>query len=383
MPRISLLPTRFAPSKETLRVLNEREWICSFSGGKDSTTLVTWIEYLSRIGLVRPRGQKRLVLSDTTVEYPFLANLSNRMMTALTDSGWACEVVTPKIHEKLYNRIFGIGNTPVHPGNRSRMRWCTRATKIDPMSRFSKTIADDIIQLSGVRWGESETRDGKLKASGCQAGGECGLPEPGEGVYGPIITWKTCKVAEWLSGKAGDDISAAIPDLLPMMKELVGIYEMKEEQPGLFKTPPRVVTNMRFGCIGCPAITNEKITKSKLWRANPQWAHLRRIYDIWDALYANKNRCCRVRTAEFRKSGRPWPKKWQPGVGYGPLKMAARQKYFAELLDIQEKAGVVLVTPEDIAFIHQCWAEKRYPRGWSEDDELVKPPEEGLYAGLE
>jgi 3'-phosphoadenosine 5'-phosphosulfate sulfotransferase (PAPS reductase)/FAD synthetase len=139
MPRVKLpqIPTRFCPSKETLSVLNDRVWVCSYSGGKDSTALVTWIEWLRRVGLVTCKTP-RLVMSDTTVEYPFLCGIADRLMEALRSRGWQCEVVTPRIHERLYNRIFGIGNTPIHPGARKRMRWCTRATKIDPMSRWSR-----------------------------------------------------------------------------------------------------------------------------------------------------------------------------------------------------------------------------------------------------
>ncbi len=62
--------------------------------------------------------------------------------------------------------------------------------------------------------------------------------------------------------------------------------------------------------------------------------------------------------------------------------MEVRQRLFARVLDIQRRAGVVLVTPEDEAFIRQCWAEKVYPRGWSEADELtVLPDESPLYEG--
>jgi len=45
-------------------------------------------------------------------------------------------------------------------------------------------------------------------------------------------------------------------------------------------------------------------------------------------------------------------------------------------LDIQAQSGVTLVTPEDIAFIHDCWERKVYPRGWSEADEATEEPEE-------
>jgi 3'-phosphoadenosine 5'-phosphosulfate sulfotransferase (PAPS reductase)/FAD synthetase len=206
---VILLPT-IPVSKETVEVLNNRQWICSYSGGKDSTSLVTWIEWLRRTEMIR-------------VEHPRL----------------------------------------VHPGGQ-KMRWCTRATKIDPMKGFSKTLGPDILKLSGVRWGESGIRDKKMSSGGCSAGGECGLPEPGEGVYGPIIAWKVCKVVEWLNGEC-EGVSQIIPDLLPAMADLVSVYDVKRGQSGLWETPP-TVSALRFGCIGCPAITKEKITNSRRGR---------------------------------------------------------------------------------------------------------------------
>lgn len=372
------MPVRFCPSKETLSVLNDRDWICCYSGGKDSTSLVTWIEWLRRSGMVKA-ATPRLVMSDTGVEYPFLRGIADRIMATLAMTGWQCEVVYPKIHERLYNRIFGIGNTPVHPGGR-KMRWCTRATKINPMNRFRKGISEGILQLSGVRWGESDNRDAKLSAGGCAAGGECGLPDPGEGVYGPIIAWKVCKVIEWLNGDAGDEVNETMADLLPMMQELVGVYEVRMGQEGMFGIPAKV-TSLRFGCVGCPAITEEKITRSRQGREHPQWVHLRRIHsELWPALYLRKNRCVRVKTRPVKT--RPVKTRledWSPQIGYGPIRMEARKKYFAVLLEIQEASGVTLVTPEDIAFIHDCWARKVYPRGWSEADELVQPITTGLF----
>jgi len=367
MRSLPQVPVRFCPSKETLAVLNDRTWIANYSGGKDSTSVVTYVEWLRRIGMVKVESP-RLVQSDTEVEYPFLHDVSGRMLDALTASGWQCEMVRPRVNEKLYNRIFGIGNTPVHPGGSRRMRWCTRATKIDPMNRFSRTIGKDVIRLSGVRWNESTSRDGKLKAGGCSAGGECGLPDPGEGVYGPIITWKTCKVIEWLGGD-DPDIAATIGDLLPTMRRLVEVYEVKKGTVGLWNEPPKVLSAMRFGCIGCPAITNEKITSSKQGKRHPEWIHLRRIYAVWQALYLRKNRLVRF-----------YPEKVGAArIRYGPLRMEVRKQYFAEMLDIQKQSGVVLVTADDEAFIRGCWDRKVYPRGWSEADELAEAPDEGLF----
>lgn len=357
------VPVRYCPDKETLAVLNERPWVCSFSGGKDSTTLVTWIEYLRRVGMVRV-AEPRLVMSDTGVEYPFLSAVAAELMDALRQCGWVCDIVRPPVEHRLYVRIFGIGNTPVHPGGR-KMRWCTRATKIDPMRRYAAGLAPGVVQLSGVRFGESKSRDDKLKPQGCAAGGECGLPEPQAeaNVYGPIINWTLCKVVEWIAGKDGQ-VAEVVADLLPAMRRLHDVYDVRTaRQVDLFGAPP-AVTAGRFGCIGCPAISNEKITKSKAGQADERWRHLRRIYDVWDQCYAYRNRAVRVKDGAARA---------------GPLRMESRRRLFAELLAIQEAAGVVLVTPEEEAFIRRCWDEKRYPRGWSEADEATREPQGPLF----
>lgn len=351
-------PSRFMPSKDVLSVLNGRQWVCSYSGGKDSTSLVTWVEWLRRAGFVRC-NTPALVLSDTKVEYPFLRETSAELMAVLTSSGWRCEIVTPPVSQRLYCRIFGIGNTPVHPGGR-KMRWCTRATKIDPMKAFARTLGPDVLQLSGVRFGESANRDAKL-LKGCAAGGECGLPEPGEGVYGPIITWSLCKVVDWLAGRASEAVNALILDLLPLTSRLLDVYGVTQAEANLYGEIPPPVVNMRFGCIGCPAISNEKITQSKAGRRHPAWAVLRRIYDVWDRLYDYTNRCVRIKTDGV--------------VRNGPLRMEARKRYFAEIMAIQREAGIALVTPEDEAFIRDCWERKVYPRGWGPEDELVVEPD--------
>jgi DNA sulfur modification protein DndC len=356
---------RFAPSKETLEVLNTRNWVANYSGGKDSTALVSWVEYLRRAGLVRV-DRPRLVQSDTGVEYPFLEQISSEFRARLEQCGWECLVVRPHVRERLYCQIFGRGLTPVHPGNKKVMRWCTRATKIDPMRRISQHTPDtDTVSLSGVRWGESDLRDGKLALGGCVAGGECGLPSPGEGVYGAIISWKMCQVVEWVSGQA-TEASQIVPDLVAITRQLVEAYDMRTEQENLFGLPRAISTTMRFGCIGCPAISNEKITRSTVGKRNARWQHLRRIYGIWEQLYRRDNRCVRFRNGKWVR---------------GPIKMAVRKRFFAELLKIQEDSGVQLVSSEDIAFIYDCWAKKVYLRGWSEADELVVEPESGLFKG--
>lgn len=348
----------YEPTPEHIAKLSAR-WTASYSGGKDSTSLVTWIEWLRRSGQIDCPHPK-LVQSDTEVEYAILADTTKRMTAALTASGWECVLVKPKIHEKLYNRILGIGNSPVHPGGR-KMRWCTRSTKIDPMERWRKTQADGLI-LTGVRYGESAIRDGKLKKPSCGAGGECGLPEISSNTYGPIINWTLCQVIDWLNGAVAKSVRNHISDLLEITGILLSIYDVKYSQVG-FDGSRDVASVARFGCIGCPAIeVSEFAPKATVARQGID-SPLNELYEVMFEARRQVNRCVGFNK---RNSG-----KW----GYGPIHMEVRKQLFARVMDIQNRAGIVLITPEDERFIKQCWRKKVYPRGWSEADEATQEPE--------
>ena len=340
----------YHPSTDSIEVLGGKTWVVTYSGGKDSTSLVMWIEWLRRSGQIK--CQPRLVHSNTEVEYPFLEETTQNMMNCLRRSGWECTEVRPKLQDKLYNQIFGRGLPPVHPGIRA-MRWCTRSTKVDPMKIFAKSLGKEITMVIGVRWGESSIRDSKLAALGCAAGGECGMPRPEANTFSPIVSWTTCQVVDWLQGYVSTQVSNKITDLVEISKTLLKVYGVKiNNRTGLFEGEP-IISTLRYGCIGCPAISQDKTAESHLL-THPEWKHLRRLYWIWEHLRSGPERL-----GKNRKKG------WV----LGPIRMAARKKYFTELLKIQKDSGVELVTKTDIAFIKDCWKRNVYPRGWSAKDE--------------
>jgi 3'-phosphoadenosine 5'-phosphosulfate sulfotransferase (PAPS reductase)/FAD synthetase len=347
----------YEPAREHLDRLTEN-WCASYSGGKDSTSLVTWIEWMRRAGWISVETP-RLVLSDTGVEYEILREVTADMLALLRASGWECTVVEPRINEKLYNRIFGIGNTPIHAGA-TRMRWCTRSTKIDPMNRWRKE-AGAVVALTGLRWGESKMRDGKLRRAGCGAGGECGIPEPDTMTYSPIINWTTCNVVDWLSGMVERPVRNLMGDVFEITGRLGRAYGIKFGETGFGWEPPEVQT-MRFGCIGCPAIsaTGQAPASAKKHDGH---AALLELYALWEEARKPENRLHRANIQRFG----------------GPIRIEARKRLFVKLMDIQRRAGIVLVTPEDEAFIRDCWERKVYPRGWSEADESTPIPAGPLF----
>ena len=327
-------------------------WICSYSGGKDSTSLVTWMEYMRRMGWITA-PKPRLVMSDTGVEYPFLRDTCIALMKLLTECGWQCDVVKPKTREKLYCQIFGRGITPIYPGI-SKMRWCTRATKISPMDRVLRGM-NNLLMLTGVRWGESKMRDQKLLRSGCRAGGECGLPAPDENRYAAIIDWTDCQVYDWLKGHVAVE---GMDDVFAVTGQLMKVYRAKKSEVG-FALSPQKVSLLRFGCVGCPATRGANRASLRYELKDIRLKHLKQLWIMWDRLRRNENRVVQIR------DGRNV---------VGPIKMSVRMAEFSNFLDIQEKSGVKLVTKKDIRFIHWCWKNKVYPRGWREEDEKTKIP---------
>lgn len=343
----------FVPTKLTLRVLNEKEWMASYSGGKDSTSLVTWIEWLRRSGMVKV-ARPRAIQSDTEAEFPFLTEVVEMMISTLRACGWDITIVRPAVDKKLYNSIFGLGQTPVNPAFKG-MRWCTRQTKIGPMDKWKKENTEKgVVALTGVRWGESKVRDEKIKArgkveGGCGAGGECGLPpvKEGQDVYGPILNWHDTHVVKWLAGTNECEVTNGImSDLRGVTARLLRVYHtsLGDEGLGLF---PRKVHFLRFGCCGCPALKRDKVIRAAE-KEDPSVSALKALYALWDE--------CRL------KYNRMWH--WNEKKGklqYGPVKIAVRKKLFEKFLAIQERAGVKLVGKQDIKFIEWCWKKNKHP----------------------
>ncbi len=352
--RIGGMTTNFyEPTKEHLTRLS-LPWRASYSGGKDSTSLLTWLEYLRRVGWIDV-SNPQAVRSDTTVEEGELVAVAQELTDVLAPSGWAIAVVVPDVHERLYPQILGRGLPPIHPGVR-RMRWCTRSTKIDPMKR---NYHPGGLTLTGLRLGESAMRDGKLKKSSCAAGGECGIPDPGEGNYSPILNWRTCQVIDWLNGLVDKSVRDVMGDVFEVTRKLVAIYGVRIGQPTFAEFGEPEIIAARYGCRGCPAIGAEEDAPKSVVRRNGVGHPFNELYGVWHFARRAENRLVRV------KNGK---------VQMGPIRMAVRPILFNMVMDIQTRAGIVLISDEDEAFIRKCWKDSVYPRSWSSADEMTVAP---------
>jgi DNA sulfur modification protein DndC len=346
----------YAPIREMLTKLSQ-PWCAAFSGGKDSTALVTYVEWLRRSGWIDCPNPK-LVQSDTGVEDIHLTAISSQMLDLLRNFGWECAVVRPEVHERLYCQILGRGLTPIHPGVRS-FRWCSRSTKKDPMQRWRDENARGLT-LTGLRWGESQQRDGKLIKAGCETGGECGIPDADGGTYSPIINWRTCWVIDWLNGAIRSEDAAIMQDVFAITRKLVDLYDVRYGQPN-FDGEVRVEDVARFGCQGCPAIEESPNAPKRVAKRNGIDSPLNELYAVWHEARKPHNRIVKA-----KGDGRHY---------YGALRMEARKRLFDWVMDIQRRSGVTLISHEDEAFIRQCWKDEVYPTRYTPEDELRVMPD--------
>jgi DNA sulfur modification protein DndC len=148
---------------------SDRPWIIGFSGGKDSTVLLTlvWIALL-RIRKEMPfpfqlRRKVYVVCNDTMVENPIIEAYVDDVLAIISkearnqDLPIIVQKTTPKLDESFWVNVIGKG----YPVPNNAFRWCTDKLKIRPTSAFLTEQIDEkgeAIVLLGTRYEESATR---------------------------------------------------------------------------------------------------------------------------------------------------------------------------------------------------------------------------------
>jgi 3'-phosphoadenosine 5'-phosphosulfate sulfotransferase (PAPS reductase)/FAD synthetase len=177
-----------------------KHWAIAYSGGKDSSTLVTLIVYLIESGKV-PRPETLTVLyADTRMELLPLWLSAKGILDDLAERGIETRTVTAPLEKRFLPYILGRG---VPPPNNNTLRWCTRQIKIDPMAAELRRLfgqrGEKILMLTGVRQGESAIRDGRIAMSCGRNGGECGqgwyqetMPGALCDTLAPLLHWRVC-----------------------------------------------------------------------------------------------------------------------------------------------------------------------------------------------
>jgi DNA sulfur modification protein DndC len=246
-----------------------------YSGGKDSTAVVTAIAYMIEKGEL-PISPKdvHVLYADTRLELPPLHINATMLMKQLSDRGFNCQVVQAEIDKRFLVYILGRGVPP--PSN--TMRWCTSRIKVEPMMKALYDLrsqllpSERLLMLTGVRVGESAVRDQRISTSCSKSKAECGQgwmqneTAPQTDTYAPILHWRLCHVWDWLVMMDLHGFS------VQMVYEAYGGDEAKE-------------IAARTGCMGCPLASKdvalEYVLGMKEWKYLKPVEGLRALYTEW------------------------------------------------------------------------------------------------------
>lgn len=356
----------------TIDSLNEygprhKHWAVAWSGGKDSTALLTLLVYLLVSGKVARPQTLQVFYADTRLELQPLWLVAADVRAELRERGIDVTTVMAPLDKRFLVYVLGRG---VPPPNNNTMRWCTRQIKIDPMQAALEAcvgrLGEKVLMLTGVRQGESAIRDGRIAMSCSRDGAECGqgwyqetLPESLCNTLAPLLHWRVCHVWEWLKSWAPQ---AEFGDWSTrLLAEAYGGDEAEE-------------INARTGCVGCPLTESDKALDAVC--ALPEWAHLqplKRLRPIWRTLREPKHRL-RKAGAETLKDG-SLAKNPQR---MGPIILETRRWALHEVLKIQtevnagalgsHRPGVDLLNAEEVERITALIDAGTWPDGWDGDE---------------
>jgi DNA sulfur modification protein DndC len=305
-----------------------RHWAIAWSGGKDSTTLLTLVVWLIESGKVAQPETLTVLYADTRLELLPLYHASLSIRSELAERGIETRVAVAPLDKRFLVYILGRG---IPPPNNNTFRWCTRQIKIDPMAAELERLFGDrgekVLLLTGVRQGESAIRDGRIAMSCGKNGAECGqgwyqetMPESLCDTLAPLLHWRVCHVWEWLKHWAP---SADFGDW--STQEIADAYGGDEAEE----------INARTGCIGCPLAEHDTALDSVI--AQPRWAYLaplKGLRPLWRELRKPALRL-RKRGLELRKDGTPATNPQR----MGPVTLEGREMALDRVLAIQAEAN--------------------------------------------
>jgi DNA sulfur modification protein DndC len=357
---------------------DNRPWLIGFSGGKDSTAVLSLIySALLHIPEVKRHKHIYVVSSDTLVETPVVVDLVGGVLLTINKQAaidhipMTAHPVYPKMNQTFWVNLLGRG----YPAPRQTFRWCTERMKIDPVSDFIKeTVAKhgEVVIALGSRSQESASRAqviAKHKITGSALSRHSSLPNAY--TYMPIESWSADEVWEYLIGApcpwGGDNW------------QLFELYKGSNqgECPLVIDTNTPSCGNSRFGCWTCTVVSEDKALHG-LIESGDTW--MQPLLDFRNALFEStkpekkplyrnyKRRTGRVsymRDALNDDAKDKQEKKHIPG----PYWMKQRQAWVKELLEIQKKLNdegndITLIKEEELQAIRQEWVHDPNEPDW-------------------
>ena len=336
-----------------------RPWIIGFSGGKDSTVLLTlvWIALQRLREEGKPLNRNvHVVCNDTMVENPIIEEYVTKVLDmiakAAKEQQMPISVATtkPELEDSFWCCVIGKG----YPVPNNSFRFCTEKMKIKPTSKFitDQVAADgEAIVLVGTRLSESQQRERSIKRHEIKGHRLSKHPlNPNTFTYAPI---KELMLEEvwWIIN--------TIPSPWGFDNEI--LYKIYLDASADDYECPTVVTDdshrscgqSRFGCWICTVVKEDK-SMSSLIKNGVEW--MKPLLEFRDRLVDNRN------VSELRCSTRRNGQKAVDETGHnlGNYTMEYRIQLLRELLTVQKdtqnyRSSIDLITNQELIAIQVLW----------------------------
>ena len=338
--------------------LTNRPWIIGFSGGKDSTVLLTlvWLA-LRKIkeNIITPFQLRRpvyVVCNDTMVENPIISTYVDEVLAQIEkkareeDMPIFVRKTLPRLEDSFWVNVIGKG----YPVPNTAFRWCTEKMKIKPTARFITEQVDECgeaIILIGTRKTESMTRARSIKK---------------HEIHGQRLTHHTLlrntfvysPIKELMLEEVWYIINA-IP--CPWGSDNKVLFNIYLDASADDYECPTVVTDKshgscgqsRFGCWVCTVVKDDKSMRS-LIKNGREW--MQPLYDFRIELDSERNAI--ENRMPFRRDGRPAVNEM------GPYVFSYRAKILRRLLEVQHELQqrdpkIKLISDQELIAIQVNW----------------------------
>ncbi|KGF29874.1 MAG: DNA phosphorothioation system sulfurtransferase DndC [Prevotella histicola] len=336
-----------------------RPWIIGFSGGKDSTVLLTltWLamQRLKEQGVLLKR-KVYVVCNDTMVENPvieeYVQNVLEKIRKAAIEQELPISVTMtlPELEDSFWCCTIGKG----YPAPNNAFRYCTERMKIKPTTKFivDQVAADgEAIVLIGTRKGESQKRAMSIKRHTVKGHRLSKHPlNPNTYTYAPIVELMLEEVW-WIINVAPS----------PWGFDNKILFKIYADASADDYECPTVVTDKshtscgqsRFGCWIC-TVVKEDSSMTSLIKNGVAW--MKPLLDFRNRMQENRNvsefRCSTRRNGQLAVD--------ETGHNQGNYTMEYRIQLLRELLTVQKKTqkfrgSIDLITVQELIAIQIIW----------------------------
>lgn len=335
-----------------------RPWIIGFSGGKDSTVLLTltWLA-LKKIKEQTPvpfqlRRPIYVVCNDTLVENPIISSYVDDVLEQIQKAAREQDLpifvrkTIPRLEDSFWVNVIGKG----YPVPNTAFRWCTEKMKIKPTARFITEQVDECgeaIVLIGTRKAESATRARSIKK---------------HEIHGQRLTHHTLLKNTFVYAPIKElmleeiwYIINAIPS--PWGYDNSVLFNIYQDASADDYECPTVVTDKshgscgqsRFGCWVCTVVKDDKSMRSLIKKGH-EW--MQPLYDFRKQLDEERNII--ENRIPFRRDGR------RAVNDMGPYVFSYRASILKRLLQVQYELqqrdrNIKLISDQELIAIQVNW----------------------------